>query len=150
MGGNVIYTTLCNISNFEEQFFHKIEQVMRNIVLVNGNTGIWSIGYLPITGVANMRTCWYITMYKVFVKYTFPKWAVCDQFGHVIFPGEFYLKGTYLQKSRSKFPSKKQFTILDFDVYVSPDEVFEPFVGIDTDLRMDINEYIELSQRLNI
>ena len=56
----------------------------------------------------------------------------------------------YLQKSRSKFPSKKQFTILDFDVYVSPDEVFEPFVGIDTDLRMDINEYIELSQRLNI
>ena len=57
MGGNVIYTTLCNISNFEEQFFHKIEQVMRNIVLVNGNTGIWSIGYLPITGVANMRTC---------------------------------------------------------------------------------------------
>ena len=79
MGGNVIYTTLCNISNFEEQFFHKIEQVMRNIVLVNGNTGIWSIGYLPITGVANMRTCWYITMYKVFVKYTFPKWAVCDQ-----------------------------------------------------------------------
>ena len=41
-------------------------------------------------------------------------------------------------------------TILDFDVYVSPDEVFEPFVGIDTDLRMNINEYIELYQRLNI
>ena len=88
-------------------------------------------------------------MYKVFVKYTFPKWAVCDQLV-LISPGEFYLKGTYLLKSRSKFPSKKQFTILDFDVYVSPDEVFEPFVGIDTDLRMDINEYIELSQRLNI
>ena len=79
MGGNVIYTTLCNISNFEEQFFHKIEQVMRNIVLVNGNTGIWSIGYLPVTGAANMRAYWYITRYKVFVKYTFPKWAVCDQ-----------------------------------------------------------------------
>ena len=79
MGGNVIYTTLCNISNFEEQFFHKIEQVMRNIVLVNGNTGIWSIGYLPVTGAANMRAYWYFTRYKVFVKYTFPKWAVCDQ-----------------------------------------------------------------------
>ena len=56
MGGNVIYTTLCNISDFEEQFFHKIEQVMRNIVLVNGNTGIWSIDHLSGTGAARLLT----------------------------------------------------------------------------------------------
>ena len=43
MCGNVVYTTLGIISDFEEHFFHKIEQVMRNLVLVNENTDIESI-----------------------------------------------------------------------------------------------------------
>ena len=68
-----------------------------------------------------------------------------DRFGHVVLPGEYYLK-----KNRSKHPRKKKFTILDFEVYVRPDEVFEPFVEVDDELCMDIDEYVELSQRVSL
>ena len=73
-----------------------------------------------------------------------------DQFGHTILPGEYYLNGVYLQKARSRDQKKKKFTILDFEVYVSPDEVFEPFVEVDGDLCIHIDTYHELSERVSL
>ena len=47
-----------------------------------------------------------------------------DRFGHVIFEGEYYLKGNYLRKGRSKTLSKLQFALIENPVYITPDEVF--------------------------
>ena len=49
-----------------------------------------------------------------------------DRLGHEIFPGECYLKGFYLQKSRSKSINIKKIFILNYDLYLTPDEIFEP------------------------
>ena len=72
-----------------------------------------------------------------------------DRYGNVILQGEYYLKGVYLQKARSKDSKKKKFSILDIDVYVRPDEVFETFVEINDDLCMNIDEYNGLSERVS-
>ena len=58
------------------------------------------------------------------------------RYGHVILPGELYLEGRYLHKSRSRHPSKKKFKFLDHTVYISPGEIFETFVEFDDDLTM--------------
>ena len=62
-----------------------------------------------------------------------------DKYGHVVFPGELYLKGKYLVKTRSKNIKKKQFKILEESVLISPDELFEHFLDISDDLTMDNN-----------
>ena len=59
-----------------------------------------------------------------------------DQYGHVIPPGELYLEGRYLHKSRSRHPNKKKFKVLDHNVYISPGEIFETFAEFDDDLTM--------------
>ena len=58
-----------------------------------------------------------------------------DRYGHVIPPGELYLEGRYLHKSRSRHPNKKKFKVLDHTVYISPGEIFETFVEFDDDLK---------------
>ena len=64
-----------------------------------------------------------------------------------IFPGELYLKGNYLVKTRSKSSKKKQFRIVREPVYIQPDEVFEFSLEIDEQNGMDTALYGELVVR---
>ena len=64
-----------------------------------------------------------------------------DRYGHVILPGELYLEGRYLHKSRSRHPSKKKLNVLDYTVRISPGETFETFVEFDDDLTMGNESY---------
>ena len=57
-----------------------------------------------------------------------------DLYGHVIFTGEYYLKGHYLRKERCKTLSKIQFSTIKEPVYITPDEIFETFVEVDDNL----------------
>ena len=43
--------------------------------------------------------------------------------------------------------NKKQFKIVEKDVYVTPDEIFEAFVGIADDLTMNDDEYLQFIER---
>ena len=70
-----------------------------------------------------------------------------DRYRHVILPGELYLEGQYLHKSRSRHPNKKKFKVLAHTVYVSPGESFETFVEFDDNLTMGNESY---SKYLNL
>ena len=77
------------------------------------------------------------------ILYTLCSWRKCqateklqDRYDHVIPPGELYLEGRYLHKSRSRHPNKKKFKVLDHTVYISPGEIFETFAEFDDDLTM--------------
>ena len=43
-------------------------------------------------------------------------------------PRECYLTGFYLKKSRSKNINIKYFPIINYDVYLTPDKIFEPLI----------------------
>ena len=53
-----------------------------------------------------------------------------DRFGSEILPEECYLKKFYLQKNRSEDSNFKKFFILNYDMYLTPDEIFESFAEI--------------------
>ena len=59
-----------------------------------------------------------------------------DNYGHNIMEGELYFRGNYLQLVRSKKISNKQFKIIEKDVIISPEEVFETFTDVQEDLAM--------------
>ena len=59
-----------------------------------------------------------------------------DMYGHRISKGELYLRGNYLKVVRSKNMLLKKFEILNFEVLIPPDEVFETFVAVAYDLTM--------------
>ena len=40
------------------------------------------------------------------------------------------------------------FSILNYDVYLTPDEIFEPFVKTSNDLTMSNNAYFKLLERM--
>ena len=82
------------------------------------------------------------------ILYTSCSWRKCqateklqDRYDHVIPPGELYLEGRYLHKSRSRHPNKKKFKVLDHTVYISPGEIFETFAEFDDDLTMGNESY---------
>ena len=50
-------------------------------------------------------------------------------------------------KDQIKKTNKKQFKILEKDLYVKPDEIFEAFLGIADDLIMNDDEYLQLIKR---
>ena len=88
------------------------------------------------------------------ILYTSCSWRKCqateklqDRYDHVIPPGELYLEGRYLHKSRSRHPSKKKLNVLDYTVRISPGETFETFVEFDDDLTMGNESY---SKYLNL
>ena len=58
------------------------------------------------------------------------------------------MKGFYLQKSRSKNINIKNFSIINYDVYVTPDEIFEPFVEIPNDVIMNSDQMIKWSNQM--
>ena len=43
-------------------------------------------------------------------------------------PRECYLTGFYLKKGRSKNINIKYFPIINYDVYLTPDKIFEPLI----------------------
>ena len=61
---------------------------------------------------------------------------------------EWHLNWFYLCKSSSKNINIKKFSILNYDVYLTPDEIFEPFVEISNDLTMNSNTYLKLLERM--
>ena len=67
-----------------------------------------------------------------------------DRFGHQIYPGECYLRRFYLQESRSKKMGIIMFSVLKYDVYLTPDEIFEPFAEISNDLTINSDESLKL------
>ena len=48
-----------------------------------------------------------------------------DSYGHKILAGEFYFCGNYLRLVRSRNISLQQFELINFDVLILPEEVFE-------------------------
>ena len=72
-----------------------------------------------------------------------------DCYGHTVLYGEMFFTGKYLQRldKKKKKTNKKQFKILEKDVYVTPDEIFEAFVRIADDLTMNDDEYLQLIER---
>ena len=73
-----------------------------------------------------------------------------DTYGHTLNSGEKYFWGKYLQKVRSRKSNKKQFQLINRDVFVAPDEVFEAFIGFDDELAMDNNEHLLLIEQSRI
>ena len=80
---------------------------------------------------------------------------ICEEiitgaYGHTINSGEKYFRGKYLQNERSRKSNKKQFQLINRDVFVTPDEVFEPFIAFNDELAMDNNEYLLLIEQSRI
>ena len=52
-----------------------------------------------------------------------------------------------LELVRSRKISLKQFELINFDVLISPEEVFEWFVEVNSDLTMSTSMYLALCER---
>ena len=71
-----------------------------------------------------------------------------DMYGHRISKGEFYLRSNYLKVLvKSKNMLLKKFEILNFEVLIPPDEVFETFVEVADDLTMSCGSYLAFKER---
>ena len=73
-----------------------------------------------------------------------------DTYDHQLNSGEKYFWGKYLQKIRSRKSNKKHFQLISRDVFVTPDEVFDAFIGFDDELAMGNNEYLLLIEQSRI
>ena len=70
-----------------------------------------------------------------------------DSYGDNIMEGELYFRGNYLQLVRCKKISNKQFKIIEKDVIIYPEEVFETFIDVQEDLIMTVGYYLALVGR---
>ena len=61
--------------------------------------------------------------------------------------GGLYFRGNYIQLIKSKKISNKQFKIIEKDVIISPEEVFETFIDVQEDLTMVVDYYLALEKR---
>ena len=95
--------------------------------------------------VVSYNSCEPVYIIKVTEK-DLAKEGLKNSFGHVIYPGELYLKGNYLKLTRSKNIARKKFTLVPGDVVCEPDEVFV-FVDVDYDLTICKDAYLELISR---
>ena len=57
--------------------------------------------------------------------------------------GELYFRGNYLQLVRSN----KQIKVVEKDVIISPEEVFETFIDVQEDLTLTVDYYLALVGR---
>ena len=73
-----------------------------------------------------------------------------DTYGHTLNSGEKYFRGKYLQKVQSRKSNKKQFQLISRDVFVTPDEVFDAFIGSDDELAINNNQYLHLIEQSRI
>ena len=67
-------------------------------------------------------------------------------YGHRISKGELYLRGNYLKMVRSKTMLWKKFEILNYEVLIPPDEVFERFVEVADDLTTSCRSFLALKE----
>ena len=70
-----------------------------------------------------------------------------DCYRHTVLDGEIFFAEKYLRQIRLKKTNKKQFKILEKDVHVTGDKIFEAFVRIADDLTMNDDEYLQLIER---
>ena len=71
-----------------------------------------------------------------------------DTYRHTILPGEKYFKGHYLKIGRLRIIFMKQLAVLPGDMYLSPDEIYNTYVDVNTNLQLDINIYYSLLYKL--
>ena len=72
--------------------------------------------------------------------------VMSGMYGHRISKGELYLRENYLRVVRSKTMLWKKFEILNYEVLIPPDEVFERFVEVADDLTMSCRSYLALKE----
>ena len=72
--------------------------------------------------------------------------VISDMYGHRISKGELYLLGNYPKVVRSKNILLKKFEILNYEVLIPPDEVFETFVEVADDPTMSFRSYLALKE----
>ena len=65
---------------------------------------------------------------------------------HRISKGELYLRENFLKVVKSKNMLWKKFEILNYQVLIPPDEVFEVFVEVADDLTMSCRSYLTLNE----
>ena len=70
-----------------------------------------------------------------------------DMYRHRISKGGLNLRGDYLKVVRSKNMLWKMFEILNYEVLVPTDDVFETFVKVADDLTMSCRSYLPLKER---
>ena len=75
---------------------------------------------------------------------------ISDEYGHKILGGDLFLRGNYLQITRSRSSKLHKFKVLPGEVLVEASEVFEIFVDISDDLTLDKEEFRELVDRASI
>ena len=95
--------------------------------------------------VVSYNSCEPVCIIKVTEK-DLAKEELKDRFGHVIYPGELYLKGYYPKLTRSKNIPRKKFNLVPGDVVCEPDKVLD-FVDVEGDLSMCKDAYLELISR---
>ena len=69
-----------------------------------------------------------------------------DMYGHIISKSELHLRENCLKVLRSKNILLKKFQILNYEVLIPPDEVFETFVEVADDLTMSCRSYLALKE----
>ena len=62
-------------------------------------------------------------------------------------PGELFLRGSYLKPKRSRNISRKMLSLVPGNIFCDPDEVFEVFADIDSDLSLSKDVYLPLVTR---
>ena len=73
--------------------------------------------------------------------------VMSGMYGHRISKGELYLRGNYLKVVRSKNMLWKKLEILNYEVLIPPDEVFETLIKVADDLTMSCRSYLALKER---
>ena len=67
-------------------------------------------------------------------------------YGHRISKGELYLRENFLKVVESKNMLWKKLEILNYEVLIPPDEVFEVFVEVADDLTMSCRSCLTLNE----
>ena len=70
-----------------------------------------------------------------------------DMYRHRISKDGLNLRGDYFKVVRSKNMLWKKFEILNYEVLIPPDDVFETFVKVADDLTMSCRSYLPLKER---
>lgn len=70
-----------------------------------------------------------------------------NTYGHTMDSVEKYFWGKYLPKLRFKKSNKKQFQLINRDVLVTPNEIFETSIGFDDELAIYNNERLHLTEQ---
>ena len=73
--------------------------------------------------------------------------TLSDNWRHVILPVLRYFTGYYLKPVRSTSMQFKKFELLPLNVFITPDEVYDTYVEISSEMLLDVNVYNELIQK---